>query len=144
MVSEPYSRSDLVREVTKSLPKPIRDGSTICGLETDGSTVLVGGDPYEAVVRIADEEVTVSLFHLRWEGPHEFRIRPTDLGSLRWDRLPSSSARTALRSLIKAASEMRRATFKTCRYCGRTCPPESMDGGTVCHGCQERELGIVH
>lgn len=144
MGGEPYRLEGLIKEVTRSLPKPIRDGLTIHGLETGGSTVLVGGDPYEAVVRITDEEVSVSLFHLRWEGSHEFRIHPIGLAGLRWDRLPSSSTRTAIRCLIKAASDMRRATFKACQYCERICPPESMDGGTVCHGCQERVLGIVH
>ena len=129
--TEPYRLEALLKEVRRSLPKPILDGPTIYGLETGGSTVLVGGDPYEAIVRITGEEVTVSLFHLHWEGSHEFRIHPIGLGSLSWDRQPSSSTRTALRSLIKAASEMRRATFKTCQYCERTCPPESMDGTIV-------------
>ncbi len=50
----------------------------------------------------------------------------------------------ALMGLIQAASEMRRETFRTCRYCKVAKPPEWMDGGTVCHSCQERELGIVH
>lgn len=55
MGSEPYRLEGLIKEVTRLLPRPIRDGLTIYGLETGGSTVLT---LWSITPRIAGAEVS--------------------------------------------------------------------------------------
>ncbi len=139
MGGEFYSRDDLLRNVLEFLPKPVREETVL-----DGSTILIGGDPGEVVVEITSKNITISLYGVYWDGPYTPRVRLRRLAKLRWNRLPAVSLWMTLHGLIGTASEMRRARFKTCDFCKKVCPPEWMDGGTVCHSCQERELGIVH
>lgn len=129
----------MLREIVRLLPEPVRQEAGI-----DGSITLVGGDPSEVVVRVRHEEVLVSLYGVRWDGPYTPVVTPQELAGLRWDRLPSSSLLVALHGLIRTASGMRKSTFVECEFCKRVCPSESTDGGTDCHGCRERVLGIVH
>jgi hypothetical protein len=46
--------------------------------------------------------------------------------------------------LIKGAREMRRARYRTCRYCEKQQPPEWMEDDDVCVACAQRESGVVH
>jgi hypothetical protein len=98
----------------------------------------------QVVMHLTTEDVNISLHEACRDGPYSPRVRPRQLASLRWDRLPSSLLWIALNSFIGTGSEMRKATFKTCEHCKQVKPLESMDGGTVCHSCRERVLGIVY
>jgi hypothetical protein len=105
---------------------------------------VVGGDPGEVVLKITASRVSVSVFTVRWEGPHTPRVRPRQLASLRWDRLPASRLMMVLHDLTDTAAETRRATFRKCTRCGKTRPPEWMHGEDTCQSCAERELGVVY
>ena len=49
----------------------------------------------------------------------------------------------ALAELIETAIARRDAEIIPCRYCSQPTPPEHRHG-RACHGCAERQIGIVH
>ena len=52
-----------------------------------------------------------------------------------------------LMTAFRRARRARAGQFRRCHYCGRSIPPEHrdrMDGMTVCHGCAEEHLGVLH
>ena len=136
---EPIYRDDLLQEIQDLLPDPIREETQL-----DGDVVLVGGDPGEVIVRISGSKVSVAVFSVRWEGPHTPVVRPKQLATLNWQRLPASAAMMTLHELITAAVEIRRAKYRKCERCGETNPPEWMHGEDICQSCAEKHLGVVH
>jgi hypothetical protein len=50
----------------------------------------------------------------------------------------------AISQLIRGATEMRRARYRTCEECGEVNPPEWMFGDNICHRCMEGRLGRAH
>lgn len=61
-----------------------------------------------------------------------------------WQRVLWESISTAdVYALCTDALRVREKQFVPCRFCGREFPPEHRHDD-VCHGCAERELGIVH
>lgn len=61
-----------------------------------------------------------------------------------WQRVLWESISTAdVYALCMDALSVREKQFVPCRFCGREFPPEHRHDD-VCHGCAERELGIVH
>lgn len=61
-----------------------------------------------------------------------------------WQRVLWEGIDTAdVYAFCTEALQMRIAQFVPCRFCGRAFPPEQRHDD-VCHGCAERELGIVH
>jgi hypothetical protein len=136
---DPIRRDDLLEHVRRSLPSPVREEAGI-----DGSTILIGGDPGEVVVRVTASKVSVSVFRVHWDGPHTPRIGPRQLATLSCSRLPAVRTMMALHTLIIAASEVRRASYRKCERFGETKPPEWMHDRRTCQSCAERELGVVH
>jgi hypothetical protein len=113
-------------------------------LVTDGSTVLIGGDPGEVIVRLTRSTVSVFEYAARWEGPHTPVVTPRRVGTVVWRRVPNAKTVAAVHALIDAARESRLARFRTCEGCGQSTPPEYMHDEMICQSCAERELGIVH
>ena len=103
---EPMGRDSIVRYVKELLPIPIWEEEGL-----DGSMTLVGGDPGEVIVRITADEVSVSVFSVRWEGPHTPRVFPQRLASLCWCHIPTPSLMMSLHTLVDAASEVRRESY---------------------------------
>ena len=100
---EPFDRDFLLREIWELLPAPIREETQL-----DGDLNLVGGNPGEVIVRINGNKVSIAVFSIRWDGPGEPTVRPKQLATLNWKRLPSSTTMTTLHGLISAAIEIRR------------------------------------
>jgi hypothetical protein len=130
---------ELVVSLTHELPQPV---SQETGL--DGTTVLVGGDPGEVMVRLTPSCVVVSEFAVRWRGPHEAITSPISFGTVRWRRLDGVPALTILRTLISAARDSRRAKYRACRVCEATRPPEWMREDDVCDRCAEGHFRTGH
>src|SRR3954452_11132186 len=99
-MTEHMDRESVRRYVKEHLPNPIRESEGL-----DGSLTLVGGDPGEVIVRLTAEEVLVSVFSVRWEGPHTPQVLPRPLASLSWCYIPTSSLMMSLHTLVAAASE---------------------------------------
>lgn len=136
---DPINREHLVHEIQRVLRDPTRQET-----QMDGSLTFVGGDPGEVIVRVSESQVSVSVFSIRWEGPHTPVVRPKQLGRLNWKRLPASRLMMVLQDLIESAQEIRRAEYRKCERCGKTNPPEWMHNATTCQACAERDLGVVH
>jgi hypothetical protein len=132
-------RESLVEYVKELLPNPIRDSEGL-----DGALTLVGGDPGEVIVRLTADDFSISVFSVRWDGPHTPRVLPRPFASLAWSQLPAASLMMAIRTLVAAASEVRRRSYSLCERCGKTHPPEWMHDDSTCQSCAERELGAVH
>ena len=136
---EPIDREYLLQEIQQLLPDPVCDETQL-----DGDVVLVGGDPGEVIVRISGSKVSIAVFSIRWDGPHTPVVRPKQLATLNWKRLPASTAMMTLHGLISAAVEIRRAKYRKCERCGETKPPEWMHDEQTCQSCAEKHLGVVH
>lgn len=93
-----------------------------------------------AIVVIRESEVELRLPTVDWQGPH-CPVRSSKL----WRRVSTRDGldSASLKGLLRRASTAKRRQYKPCRYCGERTPLEHRDGD-VCHGCQERELGILH
>jgi hypothetical protein len=136
---EPIEHDYLLQEIRELLPNPIQEETQL-----DGDIILVGGDPGEVIVRISGSKVSIAVFSIRWEGPHTPIVRPKQLASLNWKRLPASQIIMALHILIDSAHEIRIEKFRKCERCGETIPPERMHDKQTCQTCAERHLGVVH
>lgn len=91
----------------------------------------------EVVVRSGVVEIRLPTVF--WDGPYN-PIPATRL----WHRESAlGMTKGKLTELFFSAREARRDEFQPCCYCGKATPPEHRHG-EVCHGCSERELGIVH
>jgi hypothetical protein len=130
---------ELIVSLAHELPQPVAQETGL-----DGTTVLVGGEPGEVVVRATRSSVAVHEFAVEWQSPHEAVNRPILVGTLRWRRLDGVHALAVLRGLIAAARESRRARYRSCRLCESLKPPESMHDEDVCQACAQRHLGVTY
>jgi len=128
----------LLVSVAHELPQPVDQDPA-----RDGSLVLVGGDPGEVVVRLTRSAASVSEYAVEWQGPNDAAIRPVPFGTVYWRRMPEVHAILALQTLIRAARDSRRSKYRTCVYCDRNTPPESLHDEDVCHECAQKHPGIV-
>jgi hypothetical protein len=136
---EPIDSDFLLKELRKLLPGPVREEKSL-----DGSVVLVGGDPGEAIVRVGRKKLSIAVYSVRWEGPHTPTVKPQHLATLSWRRLPATTLLMTLHGLARAAKDIRTATYRRCERCGETKPPEWMHDGSTCQSCAERHLGVVY
>jgi len=132
-----FDRDRLLQEIKELLPDPLREESQL-----DGSTVFVGGDPGEVIVRVSGNKVSIAEFSVRWDGPCSSVVRPKQIATLNWKRMSSLRATLALRDLVDSACETRRSKFRKCRKCEETYPPEGMIDEDICFSCAQH-LGVV-
>jgi hypothetical protein len=128
--------------LTARLPPPVSHDAA-----PDGSTYLTGGDPPEVIVRLTRSTVTVWEYAVTWETPdtpHAATVTPVRAGSVAWRHIPYSGAVSAVRSLIDAARESRRAKFSVCAQCEQRKQPELMHDDEVCQSCAQRDRGVVY
>lgn len=131
--------NSLVEEIKSLLSDPVQNDRQL-----DGTVVLVGGDPGEVIVRISGSKVSIAVYSVRWEGSHTPVVRPMQIATLNWKRLPAATMLVALHGLINAGVELRRAKYRRCDKCGETKPPEWMHGDDICQSCAEHHLGVVY
>ena len=103
---EPIDHDVLLREFRGLLGASIREETQL-----DGIIVMVGGDPGEVFVRIGRSKVSIALFRLSWDGPHTPVVRPIHFATLNWRRLPASTLKMTLHSLIIAVREVRTSSI---------------------------------
>jgi hypothetical protein len=127
------------KELRELLPSSIREETQL-----DRSVFIVVGDPGEVIVRVGGSKVSVSVFSVRWEGPHTPVVQPRHLATLNWRRIPASTLMMTLHGLLRAAREVRTAKYRQCERCGETKPPEWMHEEKTCQSCAEQHLGIVY
>jgi hypothetical protein len=122
------------------LPDPVHEE------QSPVSTTLVAGDPGLVAVRLTDEGLAVSVYGVRWDGPHTPVPDHRPLAEVAWSDLREGEAEAvvAAQLLVQAATVVRRAAFRRCRYCEKNTPPEWWHGDDACQGCAERHLGVVH
>jgi hypothetical protein len=136
---ESIDRDGLLDEIKRLLPDPFREDAQL-----DGDVVLVGGDPGDVIVRVGRSKVSIAVYSVRWEGPHTPVVRPKQIATLNWKRLPASRTMMELHNLIESAVEIRRSKYGKCVRCGETNPPEWMHDENTCQSCAERYSGVVH
>jgi hypothetical protein len=129
----------LVETVRHLLPNPVREDD-----ELPGEVVLVGGEPGEVIVQICRNKVLVSVYGVRWDGPHTLVLCPQHLATLNYKQLSAATIKSTLHQLIGAASELRRAQYRKCKRCNETKPPEWMHGDDICQSCAEQHCGVVY
>jgi hypothetical protein len=139
--------------IKKLLPKPVRkldlDDGEVFAPDDTPLWRFAGGDPGEVIVTATRDELSVSIFSVRWDGPHTPRIHGNPLSTVAWSDLPADSkqALEVIGHLIEAARTIRVAAYEKCEICGEVNPPEWMgkyDDRIACHGCAEQHLGVVH
>jgi hypothetical protein len=119
---------------TARLPAPVQTQE-----HEDGSLSYIAGDPGEVIVHLAHEAITVGTYTLvtaQEEGP---TIAPSEVGSVRWQRLDADDALAIVERLIQAARRARRDTFSACARCERDTPPEWMFDDEICRDCARVE-----
>ena len=101
-------------------------------------TITYDGDR-GLVVTVTPREIRICHPTIKWKGPH------TPVRSVRtWRKLRANAVSDAeLVELLGAGIEARRRQFKKCRLCTGEFPPEHRHG-SVCHGCAEAHLGVLH
>ena len=135
--SERYEQ--LIAFLTTHLPAPVEQ------MEHDGGIlVFTGGSPGEVVARLTGSHVIVEEFAVRWETPMTPLVQPRRVGVVNWRRLPESTVMNVVGQLIKGARERRTASYRSCRFCGKTTPPEWLQDDDTCQGCAASEMGAVH
>jgi hypothetical protein len=135
----PERFEQVIAYVTAHLPAPIEQRSG-----ADGSILFTAGTPGEVVVHLTRTSVIVSEYSGEWETPYSFSVRPRRIGAIKWRRLPETELLNALGHLIRGAREVRRARYRTCRFCAADNPPEWMDSDNVCAVCSARQMDLVH
>ena len=134
--SERYEQ--LIAYLSTHLPAPVEQE------ELDGFLIMTGGAPGEVIARLTHTSVIIEEYGVRWETPFKPVVHPRRVGVVNWRRLPETTLMTVVGQLIKGAREMRLARYRTCRFCGRTNPPEWQHGEDTCQSCAANELGAVH
>ena len=105
----------------------------------DAVEVHVGGE-VEIVVIVTAEALELRLPTVEWT---KGAYGPVPASRL-WKRVKwEDNTAERLVELVEAAMAKRRSEFKPCRFCHREFPPEHRHG-SVCHGCAERHMGVVH
>ena len=134
--SERYEQ--LIAFLSTHLPEPVEQE------DENGLLVFTGGSPGEVIARLTHASVIIEEYAIRWETPFTPVVHPRRVGVVHWRRLPESTLMNIVGQLIKGAREMRLSRYRTCRFCGRTNPPEWQQGDDVCQCCAVHELGAVH
>lgn len=101
----------------------------------DGVLVYTGGAPPEVVVRLTSTEVIVLEYAGDWETDDRFVVKPRQVGTVKWRRLPETPLINALSALVKGARSMRLHRYRACTACDRKTPPESLFDDGVCFEC---------
>lgn len=125
--------------IASMLPQPVDQQQF-----PDGSVVFEAGDPREVVVRLTPTVIVVSEYLAVWKGPETPLVIARRVGAVNWRRLPESDAMKVVESLVHGARQSRQSTYRVCRYCDRTTPPEWMHDEDVCQRCAEPHLRVVH
>jgi hypothetical protein len=112
--------------------------------DAEGAIVFTSGDPGEVIVKLTGSQVAVAAFAVSWHTPYDPVVEPIGIGVVNWCHISPEATMRAVKALIVAAREARRAKFSTCHMCERLLPPEWMHTEDVCQGCAKGELGVVH
>jgi len=107
------------------LPQPVT--------EQDG--LLVGGDPGEVVVRIADTDIAVAAFAVEWDGQNP-RVAPE-----KWKTFPAAAKPERVAQAIIKARARRLGTYRWCPECRKVTPPEWM-ADSMCQSCAEKHGSV--
>jgi hypothetical protein len=111
-----------------------------------GVTLLEAGEPGLVVLRADAEHLEVRDYAIHWTGPHDNERAHLLRARWRWGDLPDDPVErlATVRPEIDAAVAARRATFVTCRLCGKATPSEWRHDQDTCSSCAEKHLGVVH
>ncbi len=91
------------------------------------------------IVFVTPEAIEIRMPTLEWPHPHTPGPCSRLWKRLSWERLTDKR----LVKLLDEARQLRAGMFEQCRFCHRLFPPERRYED-VCHGCAEKQLGIVH
>lgn len=98
----------------------------------------IAGDPPQLMVRVFHHGVFIAAPHGVWSGVAELEYQPRDQVYVGADDLPTRGT-----EVVKSLLTSRRRSFRYCRYCLRSTPPEERVADDTCNGCASRHEGIV-
>ncbi len=123
------SSDEWLELIETMLPRPVSKG---------GTNEVIGGEPAAVIVRVGSKGIEIMEARIDWSDPS----RPV--------RKAHAFANVALRAratrvaeLIAKAYGHRLSCYRWCPMCQRTMEPEHMHD-SICHGCAEKYLGVVH
>lgn len=126
----------LVRMLSDSEMARTRDAIQIDYLGDEGVVLLLTPETLE--IRLPTVDWTQGTY-----GPcastRRYQLIDVD-DFIRGDGRPDEAS---LLAAVMRGVEARGAEFKPCRYCGE-CFPIEQRHGDACHGCAEREEGVIH
>ena len=133
------NRETVLETIRSSIQEPVQEEMSI-----DGSTRFVIGDPFEVVIRLSDDDVSVAVYAGEWKSPYSSVACPRQIGAIKWRELSKSSFSRILLVMVQTATEIRRGEFRECKLCQKLKPPEWMHSKTVCQGCAQEHMGVVY
>ena len=131
--SSEYGRTRSIDEwlelVESMLPNPVRKGST---------SELIGGDPAVVIVRVGAGGIEIMEAGIDWSNPS----CPMTKGNP-FAKVALRARATRVAELIAKAHGHRVSSYRWCPMCqGRMEPEHMLD--SICQGCAEKYLGVVH
>ena len=111
------------------LPQPVT---------TNEAGDLLGGDPAVVIVRVTADKLVILEAGWDWADSHRVVRKGQPFA-----KVPPRSSPTRVAELIAMAWSKRLSQYRWCPRCQRRREPEFMHA-SICGGCAERVLGIVH
>jgi type I restriction enzyme M protein len=131
-------------ELLAGLDEAEREANTIRDqLKAILREALIGSPDAELIdafmrTRETGEGTVLEVAVVEWHGPHEQGLCWEEYQS--WVGKPTDTEVKAAQERALADPEL----FKQCNRCGELCNVGNMHDDTICQGCAERYLGVVH
>lgn len=101
--------------------------------EPDPTGWSVLGHPARLMARDAPDGLELAVPVGKWQSTHHLALLPRDVVLLQFAEVRRPATLDAVSLLIKR----RNRTFRTCRYCRNSTPPELRESATCCYPCAE-------
>ncbi len=111
-------------------------------LETGKQWFVAGSPPLVLVATGSPHDVTVAIPVISWPHPHRTSLGAESAVSFSLER--DGTLAEWLTREVDRATATRLASFTACGECDTVVPPEGMHNRTICHGCAERNHGVLH
>jgi hypothetical protein len=108
------------------------------GFAVDGGACWVNENATTGAI-ITASGTLIGWIDVEWAGPSqpEWRLRSVT-------HVLCGEGAAELGHAVARAESRRQRALRRCKYCGAQLVPGRMHSATICHGCAEQHLGVVH